>query len=320
MPAVRWTRRELLRYAAGGVGLIGAGVGFEALTEMHRLSVDRVDVPIAGLPHELEGLTICHLADFHRGPRITEAYVRRASALAVSLDADVIVLTGDFISRTWRFAASCAEALSVLRAPLGVFAVRGNHDYWAGDVDAVDYALARVGVKMLTNRSEPVQYRGQHWWLCGVDDAWSGRPDPRAALRDVPDGAFRVLLCHEPDYADALAHMDVPLQLSGHSHGGQVIVPGYGPVVTPFYGRKYPLGLQRVEGSRNLVYTTRGIGVSILPLRINCPPEVTLLRLARGRQGPGTSPTTIAAPLAEGFDRPVPCGAPRAAASLTIEG
>jgi hypothetical protein len=281
MPAALWSRRDVLRFAVAGIGLAGAGLGVEALTERHRLVVERVDVPITGLPAGLEALTVCHIADLHRGPRVTEAHVRRAADVATSLGADVIVVTGDFISSSWRYAPGCAEALSTLRAPSGVFAVRGNHDYWAGDVEAVDRAMARVGIDMLTNRAVGLSHRGEDWWLCGVDDTWSGRPDPVAALRDVPGGAFRVLLCHEPDYADTVAGMGVPLLLSGHSHGGQVIVPGVGPIVLPEYGRRYPLGLQRVAGSSSLIYTTRGIGVSILPLRINCPPEVSLLRLKR---------------------------------------
>jgi uncharacterized protein len=136
-------------------------------------------------------------------------------------------------------------------------------------------------VRMLTNRSARISTRGVDWWLCGVDDIWSGKPDLGAALRDVPGGAFRVLLAHEPDFADEAARHGVPLQLSGHTHGGQVLLPGRKPLVTPEHGRKYTVGLQRAAGSDTWVYTNVGLGVTGIPIRINCPPEITLLTLER---------------------------------------
>jgi hypothetical protein len=189
------------------------------------------------------------------------------------------------VSVSARYAASCADALAPLRAPNGIFAILGNHDYWTGEVSIVRRALARRGVELLVNRAVRLGQRGVDWWLCGVDDIWAGAPDLHAAIAGVPQRAFRVLLCHEPDFADVSAGQGVPLQLSGHSHGGQVIVPGVGPLraVLPRHGRKYPLGLQRVENSQTMVYTNVGLGVISLPylppMRFNCPPEVTLITL-----------------------------------------
>jgi predicted MPP superfamily phosphohydrolase len=119
------------------------------------------------------------------------------------------------------------------------------------------------------------------WWLCGIDDIWEGRPDLDRALADVPDEMFKILLCHEPDFADEAAKSGIPLQLSGHSHGGQVRLPGVGPVRLPIYAWKYPYGLQAVGTSGTQVYTTAGVGVTFPPIRVNCRPEVAIIRLTR---------------------------------------
>jgi hypothetical protein len=118
---------------------------------------------------------------------------------------------------------------------------------------------------------------GAPLWLVGLDDVWESKQDPRAALAGTPDDECKLLLVHEPDYADEVAHYPVDLQLSGHSHGGQINLPRVGPPVLPYLGQKYPSGLYQVETLA--VYTNRGIGVIAPPVRLNCPPEVTLLTL-----------------------------------------
>jgi predicted MPP superfamily phosphohydrolase len=164
----------------------------------------------------------------------------------------------------------------------------GNHDYWTGATKALSALLRRASIELLVNRAVPVRDRGETLWLGGLDDMWAGKADLVATFRRVPLGAFRVLLCHEPDFADHAARTGLPLQLSGHSHGGQMIIPFIGPFpyVLPLYGRKYPLGLQRVTRGETLVYTNVGLGLLALPhpfpeFRINCPPEVTQMTLRR---------------------------------------
>jgi predicted MPP superfamily phosphohydrolase len=127
----------------------------------------------------------------------------------------------------------------------------------------------------------PIRVRGTEWYLCGTDDARARRYDLEATLRGVPAGAFRVLLCHEPDMADEAAKRGIPLQLSGHSHGGQVALPRLGPLILPRLGRRYPRGLEQVPGSRTKVFTSLGVGVVGPPIRLGCPPEVALLTLTR---------------------------------------
>jgi hypothetical protein len=276
------TRRELIRRSSWGLaGFAGGTAGLSLFGERHHPRVARVTIRPAGLPAALDGYTICQLSDIHRGLLVTEPFIRRSVELANSLSADLTVVTGDFISDVARYAHSCSAALSGLQAPDGVYGVLGNHDYWNEDPDAVRAAIERGGVSLLMNRSVALRRGDVSWNLCGVDDWWAGEADMDAALADVPSKAFKILLCHEPDPADEAARRGVPLQLSGHSHGGQVLLPGRRPLVTPQHGHKYPVGLRRVPGSETLVYTNTGLGVIFPPIRINCPPEITHITLRR---------------------------------------
>lgn len=291
--AARLSRRALLRYLAAGAGAAAVtGLAAQALSEPRQIRIRRASVALPALPAALDGLTIGQLSDLHRGPYVPEEHIRRGVEIAASLEPDVMVLTGDFVSKSAEYAASCAGALAGLRPRGGVFAVLGNHDYWTRQVGVILRSLESRGVEVLVNRSVRLRRGGTDWWLCGVDDAWAGTPDLGAALAGVPNEAFKILLCHEPDFADTAAQAGIPLQLSGHSHGGQVIVPGIGPLVLPPHGRKYPIGLQRVAGSRTLVYTNVGLGLIALGLgpvrlavRFNCLPEITLLTLRRASGG-----------------------------------
>jgi predicted MPP superfamily phosphohydrolase len=259
--------------------------------------VERVQVPIAGLPAALDGLTIAHLSDFHCGPHVYASSVRRAAQIAQALKPELIVLTGDFVQRKVRYAGECAEALSLLRAPLGVHTVLGNHDYW-DDERVVAAALRRKGLAPLRNEARRVVREGSVLYIVGVDDVRFHRADLTRALRGVPRGAPKIVLVHEPDFANHVQADNILLQLSGHSHGGQIRLPRIGAPLLPSWGRKYPMGLRRTP--RGVwVYTTRGIGVAMPPVRLNCPPEVTLLTLAR-TSAPAASPAGDEAVVSRG--------------------
>jgi hypothetical protein len=283
----RVSRRALLRRSALGMSaVLGSGSLLSAYGERQWPRVVRVSISPAGLPPGLDGYTICQLSDLHRSYLVAESFLRRAVGVANALRPDLTVITGDFVSDRSHFAVSCGAALSGLRARDGVYGVLGNHDYWNEDPEAVSAAIQRSGIQLLTNRSVPLRRNGIAWHLCGVDDWWAGRPSLDAALASIPPEAFRILLCHEPDPADEAALRGIPLQLSGHTHGGQVLLPGRRPLVTPDYGHKYPVGLRRVAGSATQVYTNTGLGVIFPPIRINCPPEVTLITLRSGQGQP----------------------------------
>lgn len=202
------------------------------------------------------------------------------------LHPDLIALTGDFVSvpyigdavRAARAAEPCAKLLGKLKAPHGLWAVLGNHDV-SSDPGRVKSALAGESIQVLSNQAIPIEKEGGRFWLGGVDDVLEGSADLIATLKNVPADEATVLLAHEPDYADYVARYPVDLQLSGHSHGGQVRLPFVRPLFLPELARKYIWGLFKV-GALTL-YTTAGIGTVRVAVRFNCPPEITLIRLGR---------------------------------------
>lgn len=242
--------------------------------------VERVGVPLSGLPAELDGLTIVHISDLHYGfGRFrSKDSVAQITRLISSLDPDLIVFTGDLLDRSADPAITDTLPLEGLKAPLGVYAVMGNHDHHFGK-EKIARSLADSGIEALVNRSVRIEKNGRHFWLIGLDDPLTGDPDLARAMAPIPSGDFKILLVHAPDFAPLAARTGIQLQLSGHSHGGQVRLPGVGALYWPPLGREYPLGLHQVPGSRTLVYTNRGLGTTVLPLRLFCPPEVTLLTL-----------------------------------------
>lgn len=249
-------------------------MGYAILVEPSWLAVERVDVPLPNLPAELDGFTIVQLSDLHRGPVMAQEDIARAAKLALQQEADLVVLTGDYVSESADYALSCAEALSPLLTSGDVLACVGNHDYWT-DADAVARALTDAGITVLRNVAREV---ADGLWVAAVDDVWEQHADLDKALERVPTGATVALLAHEPDYADEVAADGrVSLQISGHSHGGQVRLPFLKPPALPYLGTKYHTGRYRVGGM--WLYVNRGVGMIMPAVRFNCRPEVTLLTL-----------------------------------------
>jgi predicted MPP superfamily phosphohydrolase len=266
-----------LAAAAGG----GGGLGYSYALEPSWLKVEHVSVRVAGVSPDLDGLRIAHLSDLHWGPYVGQREIRAAVSQANALSPDLILLSGDYVLYDAAYAVPCAQELAKLQAPLGRFAIPGNHDYWT-DIDVVLRELRTAGLVVLQNSAHRLELAGTPLWLVGVDDVWEGHHDLDLALGDVPTDEPILLMVHEPDFADQVAQVPhrVLLQLSGHSHGGQVNLPVVGQLILPWLGRKYPAGLQAVAGSGLQVYTNRGIGVIAPPVRFNCRPEVALLTLS----------------------------------------
>ena len=268
-------RRQFLGLAGAGAAAVVASTGWAMLVEPNWPVVERRDIRLARLPVQLDGLRIAQLSDIHLSPLVTPGDLLRAVQMVNRESPDLVALTGDFIWRDAGFAAKLVEPLRQLAAPLGVYATFGNHDHWSS-AEQVAAALAAAGVTLLVNEAMRLA-TDVPLWLAGLDDVWERRQDIRAALRDVPPDDCTLLLCHEPDYGDEVAAYPVDLQLSGHSHGGQIKLPLIGPPVLPWLGRKYPAGLYRVADLQ--IYTNRGIGLIAPAVRFNCPPEVTVLTL-----------------------------------------
>ena len=248
------------------------------------LAVTRPQVALAGLPPAWDGATVALLADLHAGNRLGWDYLRRVVGVVNDARPDVVALVGDFINWYGHATPELVEVLGELRAGEGRFAVLGNHDHRADPAGVTD-ALGAAGIDVLSNAHRLLSRDGQTLCLAGVDDYRRGRPDARAALTGVPQAAPRVLLCHNPDYAEDLPPaLRVDLMLCGHTHGGQIRPPaGSAPFLSIRY-RKYGQGL--VRGPRCWVYITRGIGTAHLPLRLNCRPELPILTLRRAVRRP----------------------------------
>ena len=267
---------------------VGACAADGFLWEPAHPVAQRVEIRLSRLGESFHGFRIAQLSDIHFGPYMGVARLQRALRLAQSFQPDLVVFTGDFVSSPLgrsngpagaRFAEPCADVIARWKG-VPLFAILGNHDHW-NDADIVTAALMERGIRLLRNESFPVERGRERLWITGVDDVFERKADLPRALSSVPAGETTLLLAHEPDYADFVARFSVDLQLSGHSHGGQVRVPGIGPIVLPKLARKYHTGLYRIHELQ--VYTSRGLGVISPPVRFNCPPEVSLITLLRGR-------------------------------------
>lgn len=247
----------------------------------YRQRVVRQEIKLSGLPQALDGFTIGQLSDLHRGLWVSRNYIRKACWKLTELQPELIVLTGDYMEKS-HYIDDFAEAISGLSAPHGKYAILGNHDYWTGEAPAIQQAIEATGVEFLTNRGVRIERDGGSFWLCGVDDLWAGNPQFEAALDGAAADEITVMLAHEPEMGSEAALHHVNLVLSGHTHGGQVRLWGKHPVILPLHGRKYFQGFNIVENSKTIVYTNLGLGVVFPPLRINCPPEITLLTLRCG--------------------------------------
>jgi len=297
----RLSRRRFLKLGCGallgGAATCVSGPIYVTQIEPRWIEVTRLDVLLPGLLEPLDGFTIAQLSDLHLGPYVSIEHVRRSVEITNDLGADLIVLTGDFVYHSASYSAACAQELASLHAEYGVYAVLGNHDIWT-NARRVTESLIQVGITVLRNDRQPLEVGSAHLWLLGIKDTgytgyiggsfdrfqamWQETRDDLAALMEgIPADEPRLLLVHNPDFTEMLPKGRIDLALCGHTHGGQVRLPFVGtPVVPSCFGEKYASGL--VQGPSTLVYVNRGIGLIPPPVRFNCRPEVTLLRLRRG--------------------------------------
>lgn len=274
--------------AAGTVAIAGDSV----LLEPNRPRVVHREFSLARWPERLNGFTIALLSDFHYDPYFSLHPLHAAVPLVNGLQPDLIVLTGDFVSAPQvgdaskaAFAAEpCAKVLRQMTAPHGLWAVLGNHDCDT-DPEEVTRAVKAEGIRVLKNESQAIEHDGARFWLAGVDDALSGTADVAETLRGIPASDAVVLLAHEPDFADEAAKFPIDLQLSGHSHGGQIRIPFVPLFYLPDLARKYVMGTYQI-GPLPL-YTNAGIGTVNIPVRLNCPPEITLITLRSSQSDDG---------------------------------
>jgi hypothetical protein len=284
------SRRDFLKLLKVGVidlALLAAGgTGWSYLIEPGWVQVEKVNVTLPRLSPNFHGLRIAQVSDIHMGGWMNSERLQHAADMVLAQNPDLLLLTGDFLtdhgfnSNSEQRLQNLLESLTPLAKSIPSFAVLGNHDYWT-NADAVREMLKQSGITDLTNSVFTISNGSQRLHLCGVDDIWEGdvRLDELVSRLTSEDSA--ILLAHEPDFADESAATGrFDLQVSGHSHGGQVVIPFYGPPVLPYLGRKYHSGLYRV--GKMLQYTNRGLGMIDPPVRFNCPPEITVFTLQSG--------------------------------------
>lgn len=242
--------------------------------------VTNLNVVLANLPAEFEGYRILQISDIHLGNWMNPERLEGVVALANKQTPDSICMTGDFITHVMPgIEEQLTDGLRQLSAPDGIYTVFGNHDYWS-DPDLVTRVLEACQIRLLRNEVARVHRFGATIAIAGLDDVYNNRDDlPRLTEQLQPDETT-ILLVHVPDYADiAAASGYFDLQLSGHSHGGQIDMPGLGTPYLPPLGRKYIRGMYQLNGMQH--YTNRGVGTATLPVRWNCPPEITIFELSR---------------------------------------
>lgn len=270
-------RRSFLKAVLGTAAVAPVAAASYGVFESTWLKVDRQTLPLPRLPQSFDGTTVAFLTDIHHGPFTSLEYITDVVRTTQMLQPDLIVLGGDYSLRDSRYVGPCFEVLGDLKAPMGVYGVLGNHDYWHG-LNETKQGFGSARVQDLTNKGVWFEKRGERFRLAGVDDMWMGRRDLKAALGDSSATDACLLVSHNPDVAESLRDPRVGLMLSGHTHGGQVLVPGMGaPFVPSHYGAKYLKGF--VHAPVTNVYVSRGLGLVGGPIRVGSRPELTLITL-----------------------------------------
>ena len=265
------TRRTVLR----GLGAVALGTGAGAaahgfMYERHHILVTEETLEVVGWPAGLAGLRIGFLTDLHRSATVSHEMIAGAVAMVMAHAPEVIVVGGDYVTnRDRRFVQPAAAALAGLSAPFGVFAVLGNHD----DERDVTPALTAQGFEVLRDARTRVSMRGEAIDLAGLR-YWTHRVgDITRVLRGA--SPTLMLIAHTPKRLIEAAALSVPLMLSGHTHGGQIVLPGLGAIAA----REFPVIAGSARRDNTTVFVSRGVGTVYIPVRINCPPEVAILTI-----------------------------------------
>jgi predicted MPP superfamily phosphohydrolase len=254
-----------------------------AMIEPRRVEVTHQSIVIRKLPRTFDGFRIVQLSDIHHSPFLGIEEIAEAVHRANELRPDLIALTGDYVSHSRDYIEGCAQALGMLRAPHGVFAVLGNHDHWT-DAERMTESLTRHGIRVLVNENVRIGLNGSSICLAGVDDLMVRRDNLPRALRGAGSSETRILLAHNPAIIREAARAGVDLVLSGHTHGGQInwrLLIGREDRKTARWLRRPSRRLMRglAQLGSTQLYVNRGLGTVVVPLRYGCPPEITVIEL-----------------------------------------
>ncbi len=276
-PRGRWAR---------GIGRNWARLTYAVRVEPTWLELNEHQVPIAELPHAFSGLRIVQLSDLHCSRQVTPAYLAEAVELAQAQKPDVIALTGDFVHKGFRHVEAAAQVVGRLRAPLGVFAVLGNHDYSVRNAlgrrrfphlhKAVARSLTGQGIRVLHNETVTLSRGSARLHITGVADLWSRVCDPERAFHGLCPDVPRIVLAHNPRTIEHIGKQRCDLMLSGHTHGGQINLPRLGRITLGKKSKRFAAGMYLHE--RSFLYVNKGVGFG-LRIRYNVRPEVAVMVL-----------------------------------------
>ncbi|MGG0720358.1 metallophosphoesterase [Robertmurraya massiliosenegalensis] len=282
------SRRSFIKRFLGtvltAIGLSAGGYTYAGKIEPNLLTINKYRIPHPDFPTGFKSLKIVQFSDTHLGFQYTLNQLQELIVEINNQKPDILFFTGDLLDEPNKYGEfeRTISILKELEAPLGKYAVYGNHDHGGYGTDIYKYIMEESGFTVMLNESIKISNDEDAIYLLGIDDAMLGRPDISEAVSDVPDNSYKILLSHAPDLADSAANFNIQLQLSGHSHGGQIQIPFLGALVKPPYGEKYYEGFYTIGEQFPLtLYVNRGLGTTRLPFRFLSTPELTVFTLSR---------------------------------------
>lgn len=283
------SRRSFLKKAIYSIfSLTGISVGsyyYAHNIEPKLLDEKSITVKHAKIPKSFESFKIIQFSDTHLGFQYNLTQLKKVIKHINSLQPDMIFFTGDLMDAPNLYVnpEAIIPVLKELNAPFGKYAVYGNHDHGGYGSELYKDIMKKSDFHLLLNQAKKIKLINKSSiYIIGIDDAMLGKPDIEKALQNVPNDSYKILLSHAPDLADQAHPYGIELQLSGHSHGGQIKIPFLGALVTPPYGEKYKEGYYTIGRNRPLtLYVNRGLGTTRLPFRFLSRPELTIITLSQ---------------------------------------
>lgn len=275
--ALSESRRSFIRKGAAGLGAYAFVGSLHSISDREDYKVDHVTLNVSDLPPKLDGLTISMISDIHSGLYMLEEDMQRYTEVVNDLKADMIFIPGDFVTTKSYEILPLAKAFSGLKSKYGTYACLGNHDFYANPVYITE-KLRENGMKVLRNETDELDIEGARLMLSGVDDGHHA-DFPKVSFEARSLDTARILLCHKPYYFENAVAGGFDVMLSGHTHGGQIVLADFfgakitpAALASPYISGRYKMG-------DSVMYVSRGIGTIGIPIRVNCPPEVTLFTL-----------------------------------------
>lgn len=282
--STKMTRRSFLKqiykFGLGSLFLSAMCFSYARYIEPKQLKITKHFLESVKIPKSFDGIRIVLFSDTHLGFNYTAKQFLNLINFINEEAPDIIFFTGDLLDAPNKYEelGEITELLKELRAPLGKFSIYGNHDHGGYGSEIIKMMMEKADFELLINQNKKLYNKmNDYIYICGLDDGMLGKPNPAKALQGVDSEVYTILLAHQPDLVKTILDFPVDIQLSGHSHGGQVQLPFFGPIFTPVGSTTYYEGFYRI--GKTQLYVNRGIGTTRVPFRFLCPPELTIFTL-----------------------------------------